>query len=126
VWALCLFVIPFAFAISILKDVPDAEGDRRHRIATFTLRLGPHRVLAMALAALTAGYLGMAIAGPLLLPECQPLVLAGGHLAALALLWAARAGTDPGDRASATRFYMRVWALFFLEYVLVPVAALAG
>ena len=34
VWALCLFVIPFAFAISILKDVPDAEGDRRHRIAT--------------------------------------------------------------------------------------------
>ena len=33
VWALCLFVVPFAFAISILKDVPDAEGDRRHRIA---------------------------------------------------------------------------------------------
>jgi homogentisate phytyltransferase / homogentisate geranylgeranyltransferase len=126
VWALSAFVVPFAFAISILKDVPDAEGDRRHRIATFTLRLGPDRVLAMALAALTAGYVGMALAGPVLLRSCQPLVLAGGHLAALALLWRARRGTDPADPASATRFYMRVWALFFLEYVLVPAAALAG
>jgi homogentisate phytyltransferase/homogentisate geranylgeranyltransferase len=126
VWALCLFVVPFAFAISILKDLPDAEGDRRFRIATFTLRLGPRRVLGMAMASLTAGYVGMAVAGPLLLDGTQPVVLAGGHLAALALLWRARAGTDAGDRASASRFYMRVWALFFLEYLLVPAAALAG
>jgi homogentisate phytyltransferase / homogentisate geranylgeranyltransferase len=126
VWALCLFVIPFAFAIAILKDLPDAEGDRRHRIATFTLRLGPRRVLAIAMAALTAGYLGMALIGPFVVPGVQPLVLAGGHLAALAYLWLARAGTDPGDPASATRFYMRVWALFFLEYLLVPLAAVAG
>ena len=126
VWALCLFVIPFAFAISVLKDVPDAEGDRRHRIATFTLRLGPGRVLDMALAALTAGYVGMAVLGPLLLDGCSAAVLAGGHLAALAVLWAARAGLDPADPAAATRFYMRVWALFFLEYVIVPAACLAG
>jgi homogentisate phytyltransferase/homogentisate geranylgeranyltransferase len=126
VWALCLFVVPFAFAIAILKDLPDAEGDRRYRIATFTLRLGPRRVIGLAMAALTAGYLGMAIAGPVLLQGTQPVVLAGGHLAALALLWRARALTDAGVRASATRFYMRVWALFFLEYVLMPAAALMG
>ena len=36
VWALTLVVIPFSFAIAILKDVPDAEGDRRYRIMTFT------------------------------------------------------------------------------------------
>jgi homogentisate phytyltransferase / homogentisate geranylgeranyltransferase len=126
VWALCVFVIPFGFAISILKDVPDAEGDRRHRIATFTLRLGPRRVLHMALGALTAGYVGMAVLGPLLLDGCSAAVLVGGHLAALAALWAARAGIDPADPAAATRFYMRVWALFFLEYVIVPAACLAG
>ena len=68
----------------------------------------------------------LALAGPALLPEVQPLVMAGGHLAALAYLWWARAGIEPGDPASATRFYMRVWALFFLEYVLVPAAVVAG
>ena len=29
VWALTAFVLPFSLAIAILKDVPDAEGDRR-------------------------------------------------------------------------------------------------
>jgi 4-hydroxybenzoate polyprenyltransferase len=43
VWALMLFVLPFSFAIAVLKDVPDMEGDRRFRIATFTVRLGPRR-----------------------------------------------------------------------------------
>ena len=41
VWALCLFVLPFSFAIAVLKDVPDIEGDRRYSIRTFTVRLGP-------------------------------------------------------------------------------------
>jgi homogentisate phytyltransferase/homogentisate geranylgeranyltransferase len=122
VWALTLFVLPFSFAIAILKDVPDAEGDRRFRIATFTLRVGPGRVLAIGLAALSVAYLGMALAGPFLLDSCQPLVLATTHLAALALLWRLGATTDPNDRASFTRFYMRVWKLFFLEYALVPLA----
>jgi homogentisate phytyltransferase / homogentisate geranylgeranyltransferase len=126
VWALTLFVIPFSFAIAIFKDVPDAAGDRRFRISTFTLRLGAGRVLQIGLAALTLAYLGMAIAGPLLLPECQPVVLAVSHLAALAVLWRMRAATDPSDPASFTRFYMGVWKLFFLEYALVPLACLLG
>ena len=29
VWALTLFVLPFGFAIAVLKDVPDAEGEYR-------------------------------------------------------------------------------------------------
>jgi homogentisate phytyltransferase / homogentisate geranylgeranyltransferase len=119
VWALTLFVLPFSFAIAILKDVPDAEGDRRFRIATFTLRLGARRVLRIALAALTVAYLGMAIAGPLLLESAQPVVLALTQLAALAWLWRLSRQIDPRD---FTRFYMGVWRLFFLEYALVPLS----
>ena len=63
--ALTLFVLPFSFAIAVLKDVPDAEGDRRFRIATFTVRLGPSAAFKIGMAALTAGYLGMAVLGPL-------------------------------------------------------------
>jgi homogentisate phytyltransferase / homogentisate geranylgeranyltransferase len=126
VWALTLFVLPFSFAIAILKDVPDADGDRRFRIATFTLRLGAERVQRIALAALTAAYLGMALAGPLVLESCQPVVLAAGHLAALALLWRMSRATDPHDARAFTRFYMGVWRLFFLEYALVPLAVVAA
>lgn len=126
VWALTLFVLPFSFAIAVLKDVPDREGDRRFRIATFTVRMGPRRAAWLGLGALGLAYAGMAVAGPLALPGASAAVLAGGHLAALALLawWAHRA--DPGDPRAFTRFYMRVWALFFLEYLLVPAAVLAG
>jgi homogentisate phytyltransferase/homogentisate geranylgeranyltransferase len=126
VWALCLFVLPFSFAIAVLKDVPDGEGDRRFRIATFTIRLGARRAAWLGLGALGVAYAGMAVAGPLALPEANAAVLAGGHLAAAALLawWAHRA--DPDDPGAFTRFYMRVWMLFFLEYLLVPAAVLTG
>jgi homogentisate phytyltransferase/homogentisate geranylgeranyltransferase len=122
VWALTLFVLPFSFAIAVLKDVPDAEGDRRFRIATFTLRLGPRRAVAMGMGALSVAYVAMAIAGPLVLDGVQPVVLAATHLAALALLWHWRREVDLADRGSYTRFYLRVWKLFFLEYVALPLA----
>jgi homogentisate phytyltransferase/homogentisate geranylgeranyltransferase len=127
VWALCLFVLPFSFAIAVLKDVPDLEGDRAYSIRTFTVRLGPGRVFHIGLGALALAYAGMILAGPPLLGDhVQPAVLVGGHLAAAALLvrWARLA--HPGDHAAFTRFYMRVWVLFFLEYLLVPLACLTA
>jgi homogentisate phytyltransferase / homogentisate geranylgeranyltransferase len=123
VWALTLFVLPFSFAIAVLKDVPDAEGDRRFAIRTFTVRLGGRAAFGMGIAALVVAYVGMAAIG---FAGANRVVLAVSHLAALALLlvWAARA--DPGDPAGFTRFYMRVWVLFFAEYVIVPAAVLSG
>ena len=125
-WALTAFVLPFSLAIAILKDVPDAEGDRAYRIATYTVRHGGRAVLRAGLAVLTLAYLGMAVLGPLLVDGADPALLAVGHLAALAALWAAARSADPSDRAAFTRFYMRVWLLFFLEYAIVPVSCLAG
>ena len=126
VWALTAFVLPFSLAIAILKDVPDAEGDRAHRIATFTVRHGGRPVLHAGLAVLTLAYLGMAVLGPLLIDGADAALLVAGHLGALALLWIAARGADPADNERFTRFYMRVWLLFFLEYVIVPVSCLAG
>jgi homogentisate phytyltransferase/homogentisate geranylgeranyltransferase len=126
VWALTLFVLPFSFAIAVLKDVPDREGDRRFRIATFTVRLGPRRAARLGLAALVGAYAGMAVLGPLLVDDADGPVLALCHGLAMGLLlvWARRA--DPADPVAFTGFYLRVWALFFLEYALVPAALLAA
>ncbi len=124
--ALTLFVLPFSFAIAVLKDVPDAEGDRRFRIGTFTVRLGARAAFRMGMAALVVGYLGMALAGPLLVDDASGWVLATGHLALLAVLLGLARGVDLDDPARFTRFYLRVWALFFAEYLLVPAAVLVN
>jgi homogentisate phytyltransferase/homogentisate geranylgeranyltransferase len=127
VWALTLFVAPFSFAIAILKDVPDIEGDRRYHIVTFTLRLGARRVLAIGVGALVVAYLGMAVLGPLLLgDDVQPVVLVAGNLAALAVALVSASRVQVGDRDSFWSFYMRVWLLFFAEYALMAVACLAA
>jgi homogentisate phytyltransferase/homogentisate geranylgeranyltransferase len=88
--------------------------------------MGPRRAFRLGLAALVAAYAGMAVLGPWLVDDADGAVLAAGHALALALLlvWARRA--DPSDPAAFTGFYLRVWALFFLEYALVPAAVLAA
>ena len=126
VWALIAVTVPFSFAIAILKDVPDVEGDRRYAIATFSVRLGARPVLALGLGALTAAEIGMATAGAALLRGASTPLLVGAHLAAAAALWLWAARIDPADRASITRFYMRVWLLFFCEYAIVAAAYLVG
>src|SRR3954469_20410550 len=115
VWALIAVTVPFSFAIAILKDVPDIEGDRRYAIATFSVRLGARPVFAVGLAVLTLGEVGMATVGAALLHGANTAVLVGGHLAALALLWWWASRIDLADRASLARFYQGVWRLFFLE-----------
>jgi homogentisate phytyltransferase/homogentisate geranylgeranyltransferase len=126
VWALTAVTVPFSFAIAVLKDVPDIEGDRRYGIATFSVRLGPRPVLAVGVAALTLGGLGMAVAGPLLLDGANGALLVVGHLAGVAVLWRWALRVDPSDPVAFAAFYQRVWQLFFCEYLLVPLAYLIG
>jgi homogentisate phytyltransferase / homogentisate geranylgeranyltransferase len=122
VWLLTACVAPFSVAIALLKDVPDIEGDRRYRIATYSVRLGGAVVLRAGLALLGTAYVGIAIAAPFLLDGWAAVFLAGSHVLALAALLVAARRTDPGDRVVFTAFYMFVWRLFFLEYVIVPLA----
>jgi homogentisate phytyltransferase / homogentisate geranylgeranyltransferase len=126
VWALTALTLPYSFAIAILKDVPDIEGDRRFDIATFSVRLGARPVFLTGLAALLAAQLGMALAGPLLVHDANAAVLIGAHLAAAAalVLWATR--FELHDRVAFTAFYQRVWRLFFAEYAIVAAAVLIG
>jgi homogentisate phytyltransferase / homogentisate geranylgeranyltransferase len=126
VWALTAVTVPFSFAIAVLKDVPDIEGDRRFGIATFSVRVGPRPVLAVGVGALTAAGVGMAVAGPLVLDGADPLVLIAGHVLGLVALWRWALKVDPSDPVAFARFYQRVWQLFFGEYVIVTAAYLLG
>ena len=124
VWALTLFVLVFTFAIAILKDIPDMEGDRQYNITTFTIRLGAPAVFNLARWVLTACYLGMTLAGLLWLPSVNPVFLVITHLAALGLMWWRSLEVDLQDKSAIARFYQFIWKLFFLEYLIFPAACL--
>jgi len=126
VWALTGFILGFTFAIAILKDIPDMEGDRRFNIPTLTIRLGPQAVFNLARWVITGCYLGIAIAGILGLPSVQPLFLSATHFLALGILWQRSLKVDFKDKAAMASFYQFIWRLFFLEYLIFPAACLLG
>lgn len=126
VWALTLFILVFTFAIAIFKDIPDAEGDRQYNISTFTLRLGQRAVFNLARWVITAGYLGMVLAGILGLPAVNSSFLIFTHLVALGLLWIRSLSVNLREKTSISRFYQFIWKLFFLEYLLFPIACLVA
>lgn len=125
VWALTLFILGFTFAIAIFKDIPDLEGDRQYNISTLTIRLGQRAVFDLARWVITLCYVGMAIAAAAL-PSVNALLLMSSHGVALVLLWIYSVRVDLGQKSSIAGFYQFIWKLFYLEYVMFPVACLLG
>ena len=119
VWALTAFTIPFGAAIAVLKDVPDVAGDRAFRIRTFSVRLGPRKTFRGAVAGLATAYLAMAVAAIPLAGEVNAPLFCAGHLALLAALLSWSRDADPMHADAFTPFYMRLWGLFFCEYIVV-------
>lgn len=123
VWALTLFILVFTFAIAIFKDIPDLEGDRRYHITTFTIRLGAKAVFNLARLVLTVCYVAMIVAG-WSLPGVNASLLIGSHLVLLVLLWWRSTSVDLQVKSDVASFYQFIWKLFFLEYLLFPIACL--
>jgi homogentisate phytyltransferase / homogentisate geranylgeranyltransferase len=131
VWALTGFVLVFSVAIAIFKDIPDIEGDRRYNIQTFTVQLGQRPVFNLARGVLTLCYGGMIIAA-LWLPGVNRPFLALSHLIVLATFWffsfrvagfeAANSSGKTAQSLSYPAFYQFIWKMFFLEYLLFPLA----
>lgn len=132
VWVLTAFIVIFSIVIAIFKDIPDIEGDRRFNITTFTVRLGQQRVYNLARIILTSCYIGMVAVTPWIRGVNWPFILVT-HLGLLALFWRRSQRVELSDRNSPSEtpisfaaFYQFIWQLFFLEYVLYPVACLLG
>ncbi|MBE9176905.1 homogentisate phytyltransferase [Synechocystis salina LEGE 06155] len=122
IWVLTLFILVFTVAIAVFKDVPDMEGDRQFKIQTLTLQIGKRNVFIGTLSLLTICYIAMVIWGlwtvfPLNIP-----VFIGSHLFLLFLLWGRSRGVNLEDKGEIASFYQFIWKLFFLEYLLYPLA----
>ena len=130
VWALMLFVLVFSFAIAIFKDIPDLEGDRHFNISTYTIRLGRRKVFNIARWVLTACYGGMMLAAPAI-AEVHSLFLIVSQGSCLFLFWWLSRRVDLDNSKvrkdiSYPDFYQFIWKLFFVQYLLFPLACWLG
>jgi homogentisate phytyltransferase / homogentisate geranylgeranyltransferase len=121
-WVLTLFVLVFTVAIAIFKDVPDLEGDRQYQIQTFTLLLGKQAIFEITRWVITLAYLGAIGASLLFLPTLNHWFFIGNHSVLLGLLWFRSRDVNLGEVVGITNFYQFIWKLFFLEYLLFPIA----
>ncbi|MDJ0737752.1 MAG: homogentisate phytyltransferase [Nostocaceae cyanobacterium] len=124
VWVLTLFVLVFTFAIAIFKDIPDLEGDRLYNITTFTIKLGKKAVFNLARWVLTFCYGGMILLGVVGLPGVNRIFLIVSHIAAMVIMWWLSRKVDLDDKVSIAKYYQFIWKLFFLEYLMFPIACL--
>ncbi|MGD1895525.1 MAG: homogentisate phytyltransferase [Phormidesmis sp.] len=126
VWALTLFVLVFSFAIAIFKDIPDLEGDRQFNISTYTLQLGQKRVFDLARWVLSVCYGGLILAAPFLAGVNAPFLIATHSIGILSFWWLSRRvdlDTSPAKKdISYPDFYQFIWKLFFVEYLIFPLA----
>jgi homogentisate phytyltransferase/homogentisate geranylgeranyltransferase len=122
VWILTFFVLIFTIAIAVFKDVPDLEGDKKYQIQTFTLIWGPSVIFNLTRWVITVCYLGMALVGVLGIDLINIPFFVGFHLALLGLLWWRSREVDLTQKSAIADFYQFIWKLFFLEYILFPLA----
>jgi len=122
VWVLTLFILVFTFAIAIFKDIPDMEGDRLYNISTFTIQLGSQAVFNLALWVITVCYLGIILVGVLRVASVNSIFLIVIHLALLLWMWLRSLAVNLEDKSAIAQFYQFIWKLFFIEYLIFPIA----
>ena len=124
VWALTAFMFGLSLVIAWFKDIPDMEGDRRYRIMTLSLRLGPRRVFHSGLGLMTLCYAAMTLVGLNGLPGVNSGLFTTGHLSLALLMGVVSRRINPQNKQSITRYYRFVWSLFFAEYILFAAACI--
>jgi homogentisate phytyltransferase/homogentisate geranylgeranyltransferase len=71
---------------------------------------------------ITVCYLGMAFVGIWGLGSINVPFFVGFHLVLLGLLWWRSREVDLTQKSAIAEFYQFIWKLFFLEYILFPLA----
>jgi len=126
VWILTAFIFGLSLVIAWFKDMPDTEGDRRFRIITLTLTLGPQKVFNIGRWLLTVCYSALIIIGFWGIYGINETILIISHLILLALMWIASLKINPANKVSIAKYYLFIWVLFFSEYIFFPIACLAA
>jgi homogentisate phytyltransferase/homogentisate geranylgeranyltransferase len=131
-WMSSLYFAIFGVVIALMKDVPDVKGDGLSNVRTFSVRLGPKRIYRWMQQLLTTLFWGVGVA-----------FFRGATIGEATSIWSIRCGRvlvgifsilagmsvqreaapiDPENSKEVYGFYMRLWKLFYLSYLVLPLA----
>eukprot|EP01082_Thalassiosira_pseudonana_P014088 g12098.t1 g12098 contig6:1212761-1214110(+) len=122
-----LFFGVFGIVIALMKDVPDARGDRIFNIKSFTVRVGQKRVFHAMKNLLTVLF-GVVGGGMMKYATMAPtrgaslrrgLVGLGCWIAGWSTNQEARE-VNAEDSGKVYNYYMHLWKLFYLSYLALP------
>ncbi|KAL7528700.1 hypothetical protein ACHAXR_002581 [Thalassiosira sp. AJA248-18] len=117
----------FGIVIALMKDIPDAHGDRIFNIQSYSVRLGQKRVFNTMknLLLLLLGAFGGALMQWAVMARTDS-VAAGRGLVGMGC-WAAGWSANreakkvsPEDSGEVYHYYMYLWKLFYLSYLVLP------
>lgn len=122
-----LFFGVFGIVIALMKDVPDAHGDRIFDIRSFTVRIGQKRVfrtmknLLVGLFGVSGGALIKWAMTSSTLGETARRSLAGvGCLLSGYFTHTQAKSVNPEDSVQVYDYYMQLWKLFYFCYLSMP------
>jgi homogentisate phytyltransferase / homogentisate geranylgeranyltransferase len=130
-WLSSLYFAVFGVVIALMKDVPDVKGDHLSNVRTFSVRLGPARVYRWMQQLLTTLFWGVGLAlfrGAAVGTTSEVWVRGGRVIAGLCSVLAGfsvkrkAAPVDPENPKEVYQFYMYLWKLFYLSYLVLPLA----
>eukprot|EP00435_Cladocopium_sp_Y103_P034163 s26_g8.t1 len=122
------FFAVFGLVIALMKDVPDVLGDRANHIRSLSVRIGPSKALQIASAVLKVLLIvtGCAFAVGAGTAESSLRALRGAlafaALLFLKLLRHEEKKVDAENPKQVFDFYMFVWKIFYVSYILLPLA----
>lgn len=125
-----LYFAVFGIVIALMKDVPDVKGDEISNVRTFSVRLGPQRVFKGMHRLLTALFVGVGVSflrGAMTVNESWVTPIGRSIVGVSALLagWSVQkeaVPVDPTDSQQVYGYYMHLWKLFYLSYLVLPLA----
>jgi homogentisate phytyltransferase / homogentisate geranylgeranyltransferase len=125
IWLLTAFVLIFTYVIAIFKDMPDTEGDAKFNIATLSIILGQTAVFNISRQILVWLYLGTILVSlSSLITSINIPIIAISHVSLAIAMWWRSLQVDLSDRTSISAFYQFIWKLFYLEYMIFPLACI--
>ncbi|KAK8543299.1 hypothetical protein V6N12_015857 [Hibiscus sabdariffa] len=97
------------FAMDIVQDIPDIEGDKIFGIKSYTVRLGQERVFWTCISLLEMAYGVSILVGATSSYTWSKAITVLGHSILAAILWIRAKSVDLKSKAAITSCYMFIW-----------------